>query len=173
MRTVMLRIAALALLLLLVLVGVLTTRSLSRLPDTIIYFVGSDGNVMQLEPVNRRFRAPNLEAQLNQALEALIAGPTPQEEARGLSNTIPAGTRVLGLSQDGDLVTVNLSSAFEEGGGTAMMFGRLYQLFFTVTQPRGVDRAALYIEGRRLEVFGGEGILVSHPWTRPEALPRW
>jgi spore germination protein GerM len=175
MRTVVLRVAALALLLLLALVSALIIRTLNRLPDSIVYFVRSENGTMTLEGVGRRSGGGDGEARLRQALEALIAGPTPQEQARGLSSAIPHETQVLGLERSNDLVSVDLSKAFEEGGGTAMMRSRLNQLFYTLTQPRGVERVALHIAGERVRVFSGEGLIVANPWRRPPdaPLPRW
>lgn len=175
MRPTPLRVAALALLLLLALLGVLVLRTLNRLPDSIVYFVRSEATSMTLEPVGRRSQAGNAQGRLEGALRALIAGPTLEETARGLSSAVPPDTRVLGLSRSGDLVTVDLSSEFEAGGGTALMTARLEQLFYTLSQPRDVARVSLLVEGERVTVFSSQGLLIANPWRRPEgeALPRW
>jgi len=52
-RTMVIRVAALALLLLLVVVSVLMIRTLNRLPDTIIYLVRSEPTRFHLEAVGR------------------------------------------------------------------------------------------------------------------------
>ncbi len=175
MRTTLLRVAALALLLLLVLSGVLVMRTLNRLPDSVVYFVRSEATTMTLEAVGRRVRGDDAEARLAAALQALIAGPTPEEEARGLSSAVPADTRVLGLSKSSDLVSVDLSAEFEAGGGTAMMIGRLEQFFYTLSQPRDVERVSLLVEGEPVTVFSSQGLMIANPWQRPEGetLPRW
>lgn len=175
MRATPLRVVALALLLLLVLSGVLVMRTLNRLPDSVVYFVRSEATTMTLEAVGRRGQGGDTEARLEAALRALIAGPTPEEERRGLSSAVPRDTRVLGLSQSGDLVRVDLSPEFEAGGGTAMMVGRLEQLFYTLSQPREVERVSLLIAGEPVTVFSAQGLMIANPWRRPEgeALPRW
>ncbi|MDF1523769.1 MAG: hypothetical protein P1P87_13255, partial [Trueperaceae bacterium] len=75
-RSVVLRVAALALLLLLAIVGALVMRTLQRLPDTVLYLVRSDPTGFTLEPVTRQLRpAGPLEA-ARAAVAALAAGPT-------------------------------------------------------------------------------------------------
>jgi spore germination protein GerM len=182
-RTVVLRVAALALLLLLALVAALTMRTLGQLPDVTIYLVRDDGASFVLEPVYRRLRAdardaagathPN-ERTVRVAIAALATGPSEEEAARGLGSEVPAGTRVLGVRLDDGVVTVDLSNDFTHGGGTASMLGRLHQVLHTAVRPSGVEAVRVLVEGRPLEVLGGEGIMVEQQWRAPEAgLPRW
>ncbi len=55
------------------------------------------------------------------ALELLLAGPTADERASaGVVNPFPPGTRLLGVSRQGDTVTVDLSAdVLGYGGGSA------------------------------------------------------
>lgn len=169
MRTVVLRVVALALLLLLALVAVLTVRTLHRLPNTVVYFVAADGTRFRLEPAYRRGGGGGgAAARAERQIAALAAGPTASEAARGLSSAVPAATRVLDAHLDGATLTIDLSAAFESGGGSASMMGRLDQLFYTVTRPDGVGAVSLEIEGQPVTTFGGEGILVDNPWRRAD-----
>jgi len=182
-RTVVLRVVALALLLLLALVAALTMRTLGQLPDVTIYLVRDDGASFALEPVYRRLRAdargaagashPS-EHTVRVAVAALASGPNEDEAARGLGSEVPPDTRVLGVRFDDGVVTVDLSADFTHGGGTASMLGRLHQVLHTAVRPSGVEAVRISIEGRPLEVLGGEGIIVDQPWRAPAAgLPRW
>ena len=175
MRTVVLRVVALALLLLLALVAVITVRTLQRVPDTVVYFVASDGTSFHLAPAYRRAGRADAVTRAERAVAALAAGPTPDEAARGLSSAVPADTRVLDASLSNGTLTVDLSGAFERGGGSAMMVGRLNQLFYTLTRPENVRGVVLEIDGRRVSVFAGEGIEVASPWRRADHpdLPSW
>lgn len=175
LRTVALRVGALALLLLLVLVATLSVRTLNRVPNTLLYFVRSGSTTFTLQSAPRRLPQAEREAHLERTLQALIDGPTPEEEAQGLSSNLPAATQVLGLRLSGREVRVDLSSAFSAGGGSAEMQGRLFQLFYTLTQPSYVDSVRLSIEGVPVSVFSGEGILIDSPWRRAEhaQLPVW
>ena len=171
MRTIALRVAALALLLLLILVSAITVRMLNRLPNSVVYYVKSQETTYTLEGVRRRFGADTPEARLKAALQALIEGT---DEA-GLSSAFPPHTEVRSLELDDATVKVDLSAAFAEGGGAATMSGRLNQLFYTLTQPTTISSVSLRVEGERVEALGGEGILVPQPWVEPEerTLPTW
>jgi spore germination protein GerM len=174
-RTVVLRVVALALLLLLVLVAIITVRTVRRLPDTAVYFVESDGQSFTLAPAYRRAGGGGAVARAERQVAALAAGPTPEEADAGLSSAVPADTRLLHAEMVGGTLTVDLSAAFERGGGTASMTGRLDQLFYTLTRASDVLAVRLEIEGQPVTVFGGEGLIIDNPWRRagrPDA-PRW
>lgn len=175
MRTMTLRVASLALLLLLSLAAVLTVRTLGRLPDTKLYLVAAHAGSFGLEPVPRRIRAEDPEARARALVRALAAGPTEEERARGLASEVPPGLEVRSAELTGGVLELDLSADLERGGGSATMQARLYQLLYTLTQPGDVEAVALRLEGRPLRVLGGEGLLVAQPWRR-EAEPgrvRW
>lgn len=166
MRTVVLRVAALALLLLLALVAVITMRTLQRVPDTVIYFLSESGPRFTIAPAYRN-GAGRRPADLGRRLvRALADGPTPDEAARGLSSAVPADTEVRSESLENGIMTIDLNAAFERGGGSASMIGRLNQLYYTLTQPLDVKGVVLKVEGKTVEAFGGEGVLVPVPWLR-------
>ncbi len=183
MRTVVLRVAALALLLLLALVATLSVRTLQRLPDVTLYLVRSDATSFTLEPVHRRLRAQEArrevavqpsEATVWAALEAIADGPSGEEVRRGLGSEVPPATRVHDVQLEDGVLTVDLSADFTAGGGTASMLGRLYQVHYTAARPGAVEAVRLLVDGEPLVALGGEGILVDQPWTPPPgALPRW
>src|SRR5450759_629539 len=50
-----------------------------------------------------------------------------RSDERGFLTMIPAGSQLLGITIDGSVATVDLTGAFESGGGSASMFGRLAQ----------------------------------------------
>jgi germination protein M len=102
------------------------------------------------------------------ALEALLAGPTPAEAGAGVSTAIPEGTRLLGVSIEDGIATVDLSSEFESGGGSLSMMLRLGQVVFTVTQFPTVRGVQFELDGQPVEVFSGEGIVLDHPVTRED-----
>ncbi len=100
------------------------------------------------------------------AVTALLAGPSPAERAAGVGTSIPEGTELLGLSIHGGIATVDLSRAFESGGGSLSMFSRLAQLTYTLTQFPTVRGVNLKLEGEPVTVFSGEGIILDQPMTR-------
>lgn len=168
MRTVVLRVVALALLLMLALVGVITARTLSRLPDMLVYFAKDSGTSFTLESVPRVARSGTLVERVTAQVSALVQGPTGSEAEKGLATTLPEGTRVLGASLEDGVLTVDLSREFGTGGGTASMLGRLNQLYYTLSQPADVRAVSIEVEGRPLRVLGGEGIIVDRVWIRDQ-----
>jgi sporulation and spore germination protein/immunoglobulin-like protein involved in spore germination len=97
------------------------------------------------------------------AMEDLLAGPTPLEARAGVSTVIPAGTRLLGLTVSNGVATVDLSSEFESGGGTAAMWARLAQVVCTLDQFETVKGVSFELDGQPVDVFSGEGIVLDHP----------
>jgi len=173
-RSVALRVAALALLLLLALVGALTFNVLNRVPDTTVFLVRDDGGAMTLEPVYRRLRPNDPLAAAEATVAALASGPTADEAARGLGSEVPTGTLVRAARWRDDVLVLDLSGDVVAGGGSASMMGRLAQLTYSLTQPSTVDAVELWVDGQLLAAWGGEGVMASWPWRRPEGgLPRW
>ena len=101
-------------------------------------------------------------------VRALLSGPTGHERALGLSTTIPTGSRLLGLSISKGTADVNLNLAYESGGGSLSMTGRLMQMVFTLTQFSTVQRVTFRIAGEPVSTFGGEGVMLDHPVTRTD-----
>jgi spore germination protein GerM len=108
------------------------------------------------------------------AIGALIEGPTAAEEEDGLSSAIPEDTLLLGIDIADGTATIDLSSEFEQGGGSFAMFSRLGQVVYTLTQFDTVDEVVFWIDGKPVTVFSGEGILLEGPVDRSDyesALP--
>jgi hypothetical protein len=102
------------------------------------------------------------------ALEALLAGPDTREQAAAVGSQIPSGTQLLGLSVDNSVATVDLTSEFESGGGSASMNMRIAQVVYTLTQFPTVKGVLFELDGRRVDVLGGEGVIVDQPVTRKD-----
>jgi hypothetical protein len=122
---------------------------------------GSSGLVPVLREV------PATKAVATAAMAALIDGPT-ETESGAMTSAVPAGTRLLGLSINDGVATVDLSSEFESGGGSASAMIRLGQVVFTLTQFPTVRSVVFQIEGRTVTVFGSEGIVLDGPVARAD-----
>jgi len=119
------------------------------------------GEAASLTPVRRTHTAtPRVGTA---ALEDLLAGPTATEQASGMATAIPADTRLLGLVIAGGAATVDLSSEFESGGGSASMFARLGQVACTLDQFPTVGSVRFELDGEPVSVFSGEGIVLDKP----------
>ena len=132
------------------------------------YFLGSFTDNAGLTPVLRE--VPKTQAVASAAMNALLAGPNEAElGARpAMYTAIPEGTRLLGLRIEGGIATVNLSREFESGGGSASVLGRLAQVVYTLTQFPTVQGVRFELDGEPVEVFGGEGVVLSEPVGRDD-----
>lgn len=102
------------------------------------------------------------------AMEDLLAGPIGPEAESGDTTAIPEGTRLLGISISDGVATVDLSDEFDSGGGSAGMFLRLAQVVFTLTQFATVDGVEFRIEGKPVETFSAEAIVLDGPQDRSD-----
>ena len=102
------------------------------------------------------------------AVEALLAGPSDQETEAGLTTAVPGRTDLRDLTVENGVATVDLSSEFDDGGGSATMFLRLAQVVFTLTQFPGITGVKLEIDGEPVETFSGEGIVLDGPQDRAD-----
>lgn len=100
------------------------------------------------------------------AVQALVAGPTPEETQLGIFTAIPDGTLLLGVNIEGPTATVDLSREYESGGGSLSMGLRLAQVVYTLTQFPSVETVQFKLDGKPITVFGGEGFLLEHPVGR-------
>ena len=138
-----------------------------------VYFVGQVDGSGTLVAVERVVTARDAEARLRAALDALLAGPTPAERARGLTTEIPAGTRLRGLRLREGTAIVDLSGELASGGGSASMQARVWQIVYTATQLSAADQVRILLDGRETAALGGEGVLIDRPLGRPGAFPRF
>jgi lipoprotein-anchoring transpeptidase ErfK/SrfK len=95
----------------------------------------------QLAPIGR----PGTTAQ--DAVRALIAGPTPAERRLGFRTYVPTGTKLLSGRVSGGTATVDLNRRFIAGKDPANRLARLSQLVRTLTGPQGATKVRLLVGG--------------------------
>jgi germination protein M len=123
---------------------------------------GSAGLVAVLRTV------PGTKAVATAAMNALLAGPTTGENGRAISTAVPDGSQLLGLTIKDGVATVDLSSEFESGGGSASDLTRLGQVVYTLTQFPSDKSVLIQIEGKTVTVFGSEGVTLDGPVGRAD-----
>ena len=140
-----------------------TTTTTAPLGETTtrvtIYLTDAEGLLVD---VRREVAAP---ATVEDAIEALLLGPT-EDEARRVSTQITSNTQLLGVQgpEDG-LVTVNLSRQLLDITGRPQILA-LAQVVYTATSFPAVDRVLFRFEGQRAEVPNVDGELTPSPVGR-------
>lgn len=99
------------------------------------------------------------------AMEQLLAGPTTaeRESVPAISTAIPDGVRLLGLSINEDIATVDLSKEFGATDDSATVAERAAQVVFTLARFDSVFEVVFHQEGRPVSIQTGDGSLVSRP----------
>lgn len=164
MRTVSLRVVALALLLLLALSAAISIRMAHYLPNSVIYFVHDAEEHFELARAYRRVPRRPLERQVRARLDALIAGPRPHETDAGMVTSMPETVQVLDVSVRDGTAYVNLSAAFDDSVGLASGIARLQQVRYTVVQTADIEAVSLLLEGNPLILYGSDGLMLEQPW---------
>lgn len=87
------------------------------------------------------------------ALDALLAGPTPEEKALGYTTAVPAGTRLLGYGVAGAEATADFSGEMLSfGGGSAIVQAITSQVENTVLgNDSTVTTVSITVEGKPAE----------------------
>jgi hypothetical protein len=124
-----------------------------------IYFMyDQPANGPFLAPLARYLAAP---ATPEDAVDLLLAGLTSAEENQipAFSSEVPPTTTRNGpIGVAAGVATVDLSSVFDDGGGSATMFARLGQLTYTLAAFPTIDTVMLELDGVPVTSFSSEGI---------------
>jgi hypothetical protein len=102
------------------------------------------------------------------AINALLAGPAPEERVRGLGTALPPGTKLLGIAIHDGVATIDLTSEYQSGAGSRSMQMRLAQVVYTLTQFPTVQKVRFRLDGSPVNVFSSEGITLDHPVGRSD-----
>ena len=136
-----------------------------ELRERTLYFIQIDRSGMVFRSrVSRRL--PVSATPMTDTLNALIAGPSENEQRRGLITLIPPGTTILSATVIGQTAHISFSEDFRYNTyGVEGYIGQLRQVIYTVTEFPNVNDVQILIDGRRVD-FLGEGIRVSNPIRR-------
>jgi len=133
--------------------------------DRAIYFINVDRDGVILRTrVNRSIQ--NTDSPLTDTISALLAGPTAEEQRRGLITLIPEGSRIMSATVRGNTAYINFSEDFQFNiYGIEGYAGALRQVVWTATEFPNVRDVQILIESRRID-FLGEGVWIGSPVSR-------
>lgn len=161
---------------LIVLIGVLLAIRWLVQPRPVVlsvYFLRADQSASTVAPITKTVPRQDTASLIAAALATLLDGPSQSDRDHGLTTAIPPGTRLNGVQIQGDVVRVDFSKELEAGGGSVTMLGRLWQIVYTATQFPEAPRVKILIGGQDRTAFGGEGVLIDRPISRPPVPPRF
>ena len=127
-----------------------------------VYWLADTGKQQKLVPKTITTTASQPSTVLETAFNNLLSGP----KDASLGTTIPSGTKLRSLKINPDGVHVNLSKEFTTGGGSAAMIGRVAEVIYSASSLQPSNRVWIEVEGKPLEVLGGEGLELEQPLTR-------
>lgn len=128
-----------------------------------VYWLRDTGTNLEVVPQQIKVATNQPNAVLEAAFNSLLAG---ESTDTALSSTIPQGTKLRGVKVQNDGIHVDLSEEFTSGGGSASMTGRVAQILYTATTLQPDAKVWIDVEGKQLDVLGGEGLELEQPLTR-------
>ncbi|MBD2302355.1 GerMN domain-containing protein [Nostoc sp. FACHB-87] len=127
-----------------------------------VYWLKPKDKNIALVPKSVEVAATQPNQALERAFQALLEGPSDATD----STTIPKGTKLLSLKVEGEEVHVNLSDSFTSGGGSTSMVARVGQVVYTASSLNPKAKVYIDVNGKPLDVLGGEGVELEQPLTR-------
>lgn len=128
-----------------------------------VYWLNNVNNKIEVVPSAITIKDADKQSEiLEGAIKSLLVGPVD----KAFTTTIPKGTKLRNVSLEANGVRVDLSKEFTKGGGSASMTGRVAQVLYTATSLDPAAKVWIEVEGKPLEVLGGEGLELEQPLTR-------
>lgn len=129
-----------------------------------IYFLALDADDNGIyKKVEREYNTK--EDKLTFAIKELLKGPNFVEKSMGAYSEIPKTTKLNKIKYEKNKVIIDLSTDFQYGGGTDSIYSRMMQLIKTAINNTNNKKIYLYLDGKQVNILGGEGIMVSQPLT--------
>ena len=127
-----------------------------------IYFLALDANSNGIYKKVKR-ELPLGQSKINFAITELLKGPNLVEKTSGAYSEIPSSTKLLNIKELENKIIIDLSSDFQNGGGTDSIYSRMMQLIKTSLANSGNKKIYLHLNGKEIKFIGGEGIMVTQP----------
>jgi len=137
-----------------------------QLVDVQLYFGDSENAMLRKEK-----RKVSLREVLKDAPRVIIAelmkGPTEKK----LFSVIPSGTKLLSVTKEGNVVTVNFSKEFKDNhnGGSAGETMTIYAIVNSLTEIKEIEKVQFLIEGKVQKEFKGH-YEFDKPFSRDESM---
>jgi spore germination protein GerM len=141
-----------------------TQEDVTPQKEVSIFF--SHGTSGEMADVTRSLPTELRREPIRFAVGELLKGPRPEEKKQGFYSEIPAGTQLLGVNRHGSTLNIELSKKFASGGGSTSILQRVEELKRTVYALDRRRQLRVSIEGKPLDILGGEGLEVNDSLKR-------
>ena len=131
-----------------------------------IFFIAHNAKGEEVYRAVKREYVPEVDgaSRLKFALKSLVNGPSAKEKNLGVHTEVPAGTRLISITETPSKVAINLRDECERGDDTDGRYKRLFQLIKTSKKNSNLP-IYLQLNGKQVDVIGGEGIMINQPLT--------
>lgn len=123
-----------------------------------LYFVDSANRVVAVTRSNPT-------ASLSAAVSMLLAGPTSEESAAGVSSAIPVGAAIDSVRQSGTTAALDFSDALASVSGREQLLA-FAQIVLTADSLPQVDRVEISIDGQQVNAPEPNGTLAQGPVSK-------
>jgi len=128
------------------------------------------GNIYLIQESNKMLvkvnRNLNPNTPLRDSINALLAGPTPDEIMRGIESFVPEGSRLLSAKREGSTAVLDFNQEFRYNTrGREGCEAQIKQIVWTATEIPGVQNVQFLIDGKKVD-FLSEGVVISSPIGR-------
>jgi spore germination protein GerM len=123
-----------------------------------------DDNILRPVKVIRKLRVST--TPLQDSLNALLAGPTAEEEISRMKSFIPQNSKILSVRIEGNTAFISFNEEFQYNTlGREGCEAQLKQIVWTATEFPNIHNVQILINGKKVEVMG-EHINVADPIGR-------
>jgi spore germination protein GerM len=143
-----------------------STQPTTRTARTTVYFLTDDGAA----PIGIRRTIRTKSPYAREALKALLAGPTREEQATGITTAIPDGARLLSMTykRHGADETVNLAGLPMHNADALRKHRVITQIARTLIGLSGIERVWFEATGHPWGLTLMDGTVYSGPWGYEE-----
>ncbi len=131
-----------------------------------LYYISlkNDGTI-EMIPVQRTVRYIN--NPMTETIQALLQGPTQQEEGQGIRSLIPPGTELLSAWIRDGIAYLNFNDSFLFNAvGVEGTIAQLQQVVYSTTEFSTVDKVQILIDGKKIDYLSQEGVYIGEPLGR-------
>ena len=100
------------------------------------------------------------DGKIENALKALIEGPSADEKAKGYLTAIPPNLNVRSIKIKDRVAEIDFNAAIGEAAAGNILMNRIDQIIYTATQFKEIDGIVISVNGKKQNVIGSDGLSI-------------